>query len=104
VPFERRIASGNPSPGRRAPAAFFWVLILNLQEDDLMTVAVHSLGLGTVKMIAEYLEHALQFEKMAAEATDPQLKESLGKQAVAYRKLATERAERLNLPPPPQSS
>ena len=24
-----------------------------------------------VKMIAEYLEHALQFERMAAEATDP---------------------------------
>ena len=48
-------------------------------------------------MIAEYLEHALQFERMAAEPTDPALKESLARQAVAYRKLAAERAERLNL-------
>ena len=52
-------------------------------------------------MIAEYLEHALQFEKMAAGETDPTLKESLSKQALAYRKLAAERAERLNLPRPP---
>ena len=57
-----------------------------------------------MKMIAEYLEHALQFERMAADATDPALKESLSKQAVAYRKLAAERAERLNLPPPPRSA
>ena len=47
-----------------------------------------------MKMIAEYLEHALHFERMAAEASDSALKESLRKQAVAYRKLATERAER----------
>jgi hypothetical protein len=52
-------------------------------------------------MIAEYLEHALQFERMAAEASDPALKESFGKQAVAYRKLAAERAERQGLPRPP---
>ena len=58
---------------------------------------------GAVKMIAEYLEHALQFERMASEATDPALKESLARQAVAYRKLAAERAERLNLARPPQS-
>src|SRR3954469_22402130 len=49
-------------------------------------------------MIAEYLEHALQFEQMAAEATDAALKESLAKQASAYRKLAKERAERLGIP------
>ena len=55
-------------------------------------------------MIAEYLEHALQFERMAAEATDPALKQSLAQQAVAYRKLAAERAERLNLARPPQSN
>jgi hypothetical protein len=48
-------------------------------------------------MIAEYLEHALEFERMANEATDPALKESLLKQAQAYRKLAAERAERQNL-------
>jgi hypothetical protein len=55
-------------------------------------------------MIAEYLEHALQFERLAAGETDSALKEALAKQALAYRKLAAERAERLNLPPPPQPS
>jgi len=54
-----------------------------------------------VKMIAEYLEHALQFEKMAADETDAALKEQLLKQAAAYRKLAAERAARLGLPAPP---
>jgi hypothetical protein len=51
-------------------------------------------------MIAEYLEHALQFERMAAQESDPALKQSLTKQAQAYRKLASERAKRL---PPPSS-
>ena len=57
-----------------------------------------------MKMIAEYLEHALQFERLAAAETDAALRESLAKQAVAYRKLAAERAARLNLPAPPQPS
>jgi hypothetical protein len=52
-------------------------------------------------MIAEYLEHAMQFDRMASEATDPALKAALEKQAAAYRKLARDRAARLNLPPPP---
>lgn len=52
-------------------------------------------------MIAEYLEHALQFEKMAQDETDAALKEKLLKQAEAYRKLAGERAKRLELPTPP---
>jgi hypothetical protein len=34
------------------------------------------------------------FEHMAAEASDPGLKESFSKQALAYRKLAIRRAER----------
>jgi hypothetical protein len=50
-----------------------------------------------VKTIAEYLEHALHFEEMAAgEADGSALKESFLKQALAYRKLAAERAARLN--------
>jgi hypothetical protein len=51
-------------------------------------------------MIAEYLEHALQFDRMASEATDPALRQSLQGQAAAYRKLAKERAARLNLTAP----
>ncbi len=57
-----------------------------------------------MKMIAEYLEHALQFERMAAFETNAELKAQLEKQAAAYRRLAAERANKLFLPLPPQSS
>jgi hypothetical protein len=50
-----------------------------------------------MKMLAEYQEHALNFEKMAAEEQDPKLKEQFLKQAAAYRKLAAERAKKLGL-------
>jgi len=53
-----------------------------------------------VKLIAGSVEHALRFERMAAEATDPLLKEGLVHQALAYRKLATEQARKLDLPLP----
>jgi hypothetical protein len=51
-------------------------------------------------MIAEYLEHALQFERLAAEEPNPDLKAQLAKQAAAYRKLAAERTKKLGLEPP----
>jgi hypothetical protein len=54
-----------------------------------------------MKMIAEYLEHALQFERLAAEEISPNLKAALEKQAAAYRKLAAERASKLGSQPPP---
>ena len=50
-----------------------------------------------MRMVAEYLDHALQFERMAAEATDSDLQKALAGQAVAYRKLADERVRRMNL-------
>jgi hypothetical protein len=59
-------------------------------------------GESVVKMIAEYLERALEFENMAAEATDAILKEALIDQALAYRRLATERAQKLRVPIPPK--
>ena len=52
-----------------------------------------------MKLVAEYLEQAVRFNRMAAEATDPKFKASLEKQAAAYRKLADKRAAKLNLPP-----
>ncbi len=60
-----------------------------------------------MKLIAEYLEKAIDFERMAVMETDSALKANLLKQAAAYRKLAEERAQRLNLmvpPRPPQSN
>jgi hypothetical protein len=52
-----------------------------------------------VKLVAEYLEHAARFARMAAEATDPKLKRSFEDQALAYRKLADKRAAQLKLKP-----
>ena len=54
---------------------------------------------ANVKLVSEYLEQVVHFARMAAEATDPKLKESLRQQAAAYRKLAEKRAADLNLPP-----
>jgi hypothetical protein len=54
-----------------------------------------------VKLISEYLEKALDFERMASETPDPAFRAGLEKQAAAYRKLAGERAKKLGLPSPP---
>jgi len=51
-------------------------------------------------MIAEYLEHALQFERMAAAEQIPEIKDEFEKQAAAYRKLATDRAKKLGMDEP----
>jgi hypothetical protein len=58
-------------------------------------MTVHKLPI--MKMIAEYLEHAITFERMASETDDPALREQLIRQASEYRKLAEERADRLEL-------
>jgi len=57
-----------------------------------------------MRMIAQYLEHAIRFEQMAEEATDPKFKDSLLQQAAAYRKLAEQRAKKLNIPLPKQAA
>jgi len=51
-------------------------------------------------MIAEYLEHAIQFERFASLEENPKLKSDLQQQAAAYRKLATERTKKLDREPP----
>jgi hypothetical protein len=53
-----------------------------------------------MKMIAEYLEHALQFERMAAEETNPEVKAAFQKQAATYRKLAADRTKKYGLDDP----
>ena len=50
-------------------------------------------------MIAGYLENAIKFERLAAEESDSRLKAHFEKQALAYRRLATERANQLGLAP-----
>jgi hypothetical protein len=59
-----------------------------------------------MKMLAEYVEHARQFDQMAAAETNPKLKAVLHAQAEAYRKLAIARAKKLGLhaPPKPENS
>ncbi len=55
-------------------------------------------------MIAEYLEHAVQFDLLARTEENLELKADFEQQAVAYRKLAAERGKKLGLQPPPQSN
>ena len=50
-----------------------------------------------MKLVAAYLEKAIDFENMGADEPDPKLKASLIGLAAAYRKLANERAVRLKL-------
>ena len=54
----------------------------------------------TMKMIAEYLEHALQFERLANEEKNLKFREELLKQAKDYRQLADERARSLDIAAP----
>lgn len=57
-----------------------------------------------MKMLAEYLETAVHFERMAAEEKDPTLKADFEKQAAAYRKLAEKRAKQYNITSLPHST
>jgi hypothetical protein len=57
-----------------------------------------------MKMIAKYLEHALQFERWAGETDDATLKQQFLKQAAEYRQLAEERAVEIGMPKPPTQS
>ena len=57
-----------------------------------------------MKMIAEYLDHALAFERLAVHEENPKLKAELEKQAAAYRNLAAKRAAKHGLDPPENSS
>jgi hypothetical protein len=54
-----------------------------------------------MKMLAEYLENAVKFEKLAADEKDAKLKKEFEKQAAAYRKLAEQRAKEYGLTPEP---
>jgi hypothetical protein len=46
-----------------------------------------------MQKLAEYLENACQFERLAADETNPAMKVQFEKQAEAYRKLAERRAQ-----------
>jgi len=59
---------------------------------------------SAVKLLTEYLEHAIQFEWLAVEEGGQKLKAQFDSQARAYRKLAAERAKKLRLSPPSDPS
>ncbi|MBR1152971.1 hypothetical protein [Bradyrhizobium sp. JYMT SZCCT0428] len=52
-----------------------------------------------MKLLNEYLDHALSFERLAAHEERPEVKAQFEEQAAAYRKLA-DRAARYGLPAP----
>ncbi len=53
-----------------------------------------------MKMVAEHLDMAMKFERMAAHETDPKVRAEFEKQAAAYRKLAEKRAKQYGLEMP----
>ncbi len=55
---------------------------------------------ANVKWIAEYIEHAIKFEHLAALERNPEVRAKLEEQAVAYRKAAEDRARQIGVPPP----
>ena len=59
-----------------------------------------------MKMLTEYLERAVEFEKLAATEENAEFKAHLLKQAASYRRLAAKRAEEygLPMPSPPENS
>ena len=54
-----------------------------------------------MKMLAEYLENALQFEQMAADEKDLKLKAEFERKAASYRKRAEKIAKEYGLKMPP---
>ena len=50
-----------------------------------------------MKLIVEYLDIAIKFERMAAVESPSKLKKSFEKQAAAYRKFAAKRARKLGI-------
>lgn len=57
-----------------------------------------------MKLVADYLENARQFERLADAESDPAAKKALQNQAEAYYKLAVKRAQAINMPVPPRPS
>ena len=53
-----------------------------------------------MKLLNEYLDHALTFERLAEQEQKPEIRTQFAEQAKAYRKLAAERAAKYGLPPP----
>jgi hypothetical protein len=53
-----------------------------------------------MKLLTEYLERAVNLERLAAGEQDSNFRAELLNQAAAYRKLAAKRARQYGLPPP----
>jgi hypothetical protein len=53
-----------------------------------------------MKLLTEYLDRAIDLERLAASEHDSEFKTQLLHQAAAYRKMAAKRAEQYGLPPP----
>ena len=73
---------------------------LSKASADMRYGSLGRTGSYPMKLIAEYLEHAINFERMAAAEKNPQLKAAFEKQAAAYRKLAEDRTKKRGLDDP----
>jgi hypothetical protein len=70
----------------RRPQLSVWFILLNINP--------------AMKLLTEYLERAVNLERLAASEPDSTFKTELLNQAAAYRKLAAKRAQQYGLPPP----
>lgn len=55
---------------------------------------------AAMKLLTEYLDRAINLERLAASEPDSKFKTELLNQAAAYRALAAKRAKQYGLPPP----
>ena len=55
-----------------------------------------------MKLVTEYLERVRQFERLAADETNPKTRKQMQDQAEDYYKLAARRAQQMNVPLPPK--
>lgn len=97
-PFRGRYRGGGCCPNS------FPLVLSRILRCPFHGVIVALRGASIVKLVTEYLEHAIRFERMAEESADRAFKRGCQEQAAAYRKLAAQRAKQLNIPlpnPPP---
>jgi hypothetical protein len=58
---------------------------------------------AAMRMVADYLELALQFERLAAAEKVPEIKAAFEEQAAAYHNLAAKRAKKVGMPESPRT-
>lgn len=92
----------SPAPEPRQPLSCRGFSVSHLTRASFCREMTREGRGSSVKLVADYLEDARQFERLAAAEKNVDAKKQLQDQAEAYYKLAVKRAKALNLPVPPR--